>query len=150
MRDSATSDGAAIASAVAEHLVGVGSRTLFSTHYHRLADDREGDTSRVALGHMGCEVAGEAGTETVTFLYTLAAGSCPKSYGMNVARLAGLPESIISAAAERSAALEHGGAAGVGGLVRAAFAAAAEEEEAAGDGKRLRGAWDNARRALRL
>ena len=63
-----------------DHLVGVGSRTLFSTHYHRLADDREGD-ARVRLGHMGCEVkttavgGGGAGaavmTEEVTFLYTL-------------------------------------------------------------------------------
>jgi DNA mismatch repair ATPase MutS len=39
---------------------------------------------------MACEVGtGEGGLEEVTFLYRLTAGSCPKSYGVNVARLAG-------------------------------------------------------------
>ena len=43
----------------------------------------------------------------VTFLYKFAAGACPKSYGLNVARLARLPESILLRAAEKSAEFER-------------------------------------------
>jgi len=114
-RGTATADGAAIAHAVATHLVDARCRTLFSTHYHRLADDHARDPN-VALAHMACRVesprdrAGESsyGRETVTFLYTLATGACPRSYGVNVARLAGLPERVCLAAARRAAHLEDG------------------------------------------
>jgi DNA mismatch repair protein MSH6 len=104
-RGTATTDGAAIAHAVVRHLVDLGARSLFSTHYHRLADDRAGD-ARVRLAHMGCEVSGDRGAERVTFLYALREGACPKSYGVNVARLAGLPESVLKLAAEKSAEME--------------------------------------------
>ena len=43
----------------------------------------------------------------VTFLYTYAGGPCPKSYGLNVARLARLPESVIKRAGEKSAEFER-------------------------------------------
>ena len=111
-RGTATADGAAIACAVASHLIDRRCRTLFSTHYHRLADDHARDPN-VALAHMGCRVeapgggAREYGRETVTFLYTLTSGACPRSYGVNVARLAGLPESVCVAAAARAAHLER-------------------------------------------
>lgn len=63
---------------------------------------------QVALCHMGCKVGStKGGTEEVTFLYTLSPGACPKSYGVNVARLAGMPESILRRAGARSAELEH-------------------------------------------
>ena len=143
-RGTATSDGAAIASAVSDALVRVGCRTLFSTHYHRLADEREGDETRVALGHMGCEVrasGGSGGAEEVTFLYTLTEGACPKSYGVNVARLAGLPESVLGCAARRSAASER---AELAGAARAATRAAAR-----GDAEALTRAWERARREAR-
>ena len=39
---------------------------------------------------MGCKVEAKDGVEKVTFLYRLADGSCPKSYGVNVARIAGM------------------------------------------------------------
>lgn len=57
-------------------------RGLFATHYHRLADDHVDDAA-VSIRHMGCAVEdGHDGMpETVTFLYTLAEGACPKSYG---------------------------------------------------------------------
>ena len=113
-RGTATADGTAIACAVASHLIDKRCRTLFSTHYHRLADDHARDPN-VALAHMACrvELPSEAGAdaygrETVTFLYTLASGNCPRSYGVNVARLAGLPESVCLAAARRAAHLEAG------------------------------------------
>jgi len=105
-RGTSTSDGAAIASAVSDHLVDLGARTMFSTHYHRLADDWAND-ARVRLGHMGCDVRGESGAEEVTFLYKLTEGSCPKSYGVNVARLAGLPEDVVQAAAKASKEMEE-------------------------------------------
>ena len=113
-RGTATADGTAIACAVASHLIDKRCRTLFSTHYHRLADDHARDP-HVALAHMACRVETPSGAgvetlgrETVTFLYTLASGNCPRSYGVNVARLAGLPESVCLAAARRAAHLEAG------------------------------------------
>ena len=48
----------------------------------------------------------KGGLEEVTFLYKLCPGACPKSYGVNVARLAGMPESIMQRASARSAELE--------------------------------------------
>ncbi|KAG2634955.1 hypothetical protein PVAP13_2NG321800 [Panicum virgatum] len=88
-RGTSTSDGQAIAASVLDYLVHqVQCLGLFSTHYHRLAVEHK-DT-KVSLCHMACEVGkGEGGLEEVTFLYRLTAGACPKSYGVNVARLAG-------------------------------------------------------------
>ncbi|URE02376.1 DNA mismatch repair protein [Musa troglodytarum] len=57
----------------------------------------------VSICHMACQVGkGVGGMEEVTFLYRLAPGSCPKSYGVNVARLAGLPTSVLQKAARKS------------------------------------------------
>lgn len=56
---------------------------------------------------MGCKVASsKGGLEEVTFLYKVCPGACPKSYGVNVARLAGMPESILQRASACSAELE--------------------------------------------
>lgn len=44
--------------------------------------------------------------ETITFLYKFTGGSCPKSYGFNVARLAGLPDNVIRQAREKAKELE--------------------------------------------
>lgn len=49
----------------------------------------------------------EGGAESITFLYKLIEGVCPKSYGFNVAHLAGLPPSIISLARQKAAASER-------------------------------------------
>lgn len=49
---------------------------------------------QVALYHMACQVGGIQGLEEVTFLYKLTLGACPKSYGVNVARLAGKSSSF--------------------------------------------------------
>lgn len=106
-RGTATSDGQAIAHAVLEHLSHeTGCRGLFSTHYHHLATDYESDPA-VGLYHMACKVGTQiGGLEEVTFLYKLAQGTCPKSYGVNVARLAGMPDTILERAAKRSAEFE--------------------------------------------
>merc|ERR1711871_588367 len=108
-RGTATHDGSAIAHAVVEHLVSTTRcRCLFATHYHSLVDDWSLDP-RVRLGHMDCIVQGghSLGDEEVTFLYRLCAGSSPKSYGVNVAKLAHLPAAVVELAAQRSREFEE-------------------------------------------
>lgn len=123
-RGTATFDGNAIAFAVVQHLTQVLTvRTMFATHYHALCDEFEGDP-RVAMTHMACFVEDRAdGTADVTFLYQHQTGACPKSYGMNVARLARLPDSVIRRAAAKSEQFEialhsaihaHAGSSGAG------------------------------------
>ncbi|KAL3517379.1 hypothetical protein ACH5RR_019968 [Cinchona calisaya] len=107
-RGTSTSDGQAIAESVLEHLVHkVHCRGMFSTHYHRLASDYERDP-KVSLCHMACQVGkGIGGLEDVTFLYRLTPGACPKSYGVNVARLAGLPDVVLQKATSKSREFEE-------------------------------------------
>ncbi|KFK30776.1 hypothetical protein AALP_AA6G024700 [Arabis alpina] len=102
-RGTATSDGQAIAESVLEHFIGkVQCRGLFSTHYHRLSMDYQ-TNPKVSLCHMACQVGeGISGVEEVTFLYRLTPGACPKSYGVNVARLAGLPDYVLQRAVIKS------------------------------------------------
>jgi DNA mismatch repair protein MSH6 len=114
-RGTSTFDGTAIASAAVKHLVDR-SRclSLFATHYHSLLDDWK-DTANVRLGHMECLVengnvtsrSNEQDESTITFLYTLGEGVCPKSFGINVARLAGLPEDVLSNAKRISCEFEQ-------------------------------------------
>ena len=71
----------------------------------------------VRLGHMECLVGnGEDATSSseqdeadhdITFLYTLGEGTCPKSFGINVARLAGLPEGVLQKAKRISSDFEQ-------------------------------------------
>lgn len=100
-RGTSTFDGTAIASATVKHLVEHNQcLTLFATHYHTLLDEWMCAES-VRLGHMECIVAscddGSSDSDgRITFLYTLGQGVCPKSFGINVARLAGLPDIVLS------------------------------------------------------
>ncbi|XP_068796155.1 DNA mismatch repair protein Msh6 isoform X2 [Struthio camelus] len=97
-RGTATFDGTAIASAVVKELAEkIKCRTLFSTHYHSLVEDYS-HSAAVRLGHMACMVENECedpSQETITFLYKFIEGVCPKSYGFNAARLAGIPEEVV-------------------------------------------------------
>ena len=106
-RGTATFDGNAIAFAVVQHLTSaLTARTMFATHYHALCDEFASNPA-VALTHMACYVEQKPdGTADVTFLYQHVPGPCPKSYGMNVARLAHLPEAIIQRAAAKSEQFE--------------------------------------------
>ncbi|EDW70562.1 probable DNA mismatch repair protein Msh6 [Drosophila virilis] len=108
-RGTATYDGTAIAASVVNFLANLKCRTLFSTHYHNLIDFFHTD-KRITLGHMACMVENEDNTdptqETVTFLYKYTAGACPKSYGFNAAKLAGMPHGIIKRAYELSKKVE--------------------------------------------
>ncbi|XP_067931306.1 DNA mismatch repair protein Msh6-like [Watersipora subatra] len=109
-RGTATHDGTAIASAVLYQLIQVQCRTIFSTHYHSLVDDFK-DDQRVQMGHMACLVdedeSSPDGTQSITFLYKLAPDFCPKSYGFNVARLAGLPTKLIELGLAKAESLER-------------------------------------------
>jgi len=108
-RGTATSDGAAIAAAVLSHMVSeVGCLGMFATHYHRLAEDHRSDPL-VSICHMGAKITpgvSSGDPDEVCFLYKLTKGACPKSYGHNVARLAGLPASVVAQAAVKAAELE--------------------------------------------
>ncbi|XP_055906922.1 probable DNA mismatch repair protein Msh6 [Eupeodes corollae] len=108
-RGTATYDGTAIAASVVNFLANLKCRTLFSTHYHNLIDFFHQD-DRVVLGHMACMVENEdtedPTQETVVFLYKYTSGACPKSYGFNAAKLAGMSHSIIKRAFELSKKVE--------------------------------------------
>lgn len=71
-------------------------------HYHALTRPFEVRNSLVALYHMACVV--DEATRNVTFLYKFEPGASSKSHGVNVARLAGLPEGILSQVCGQSAA----------------------------------------------
>jgi DNA mismatch repair protein MSH6 len=162
-RGTSTHDGAAIASAVLDHLACVTRcRGVFATHYHHVADAHAADPA-VALRHMACAVAPPAaagGAEEVTFTYRLAPGAAPRSHGANVARLAGLPEAVIRRAVAVSGEFEAGGGwgslpaaagGGAGGALAAAArraAAAARAAAAGGGAAALRAAQAEARAAL--
>ncbi|XP_033303420.1 probable DNA mismatch repair protein Msh6 [Bombus bifarius] len=109
-RGTSTYDGTAIAASVVNALTKLNCRTLFSTHYHSLVEDYK-NTKEITLAHMACMVENEeqdeVSQETVTFLYKLSEGACPKSYGFNAARLAGVPSVITNRAHEISKKLEQ-------------------------------------------
>ncbi|KAI9142928.1 muts domain V-domain-containing protein [Paraphysoderma sedebokerense] len=97
-RGTSTFDGYAIAYAVLHHLlVHVGCLGLFSTHYGMLTKEFD-KTPLCGNYHMACHV--DEAEKQVTFLYKLTKGACPKSYGMNVANMAGVPRTIIDRAEE--------------------------------------------------
>ena len=103
-RGTATWDGAAIAHSVVHHLVANSKcRALFATHYHDLVASWAGHAD-VQLGHMDCLVDPES--DTVVFLYKLTDGCSPKSFGINVAKLAKLPKKVLDRAAAKSAEFE--------------------------------------------
>jgi len=93
-RGTSTFDGYSIANAVLRYLTDVKRcRSLYSTHYHMLLDDFR-ETPGIGLFHM----ASKQEEENVTFLYKFKRGECPKSFGINVARMAGLPEKVLQRA----------------------------------------------------
>ena len=95
-RGTATFDGLSIAWAVAEHLHDViGARTLFATHYHELVDLQH---THPAVSNWHVEV--REWKDEIVFLRKVLPGPADKSYGIQVARLAGLPEPNINRARE--------------------------------------------------
>ena len=93
-RGTATFDGLAIAWSVAEHLHdNIRCRAIFATHYHELTDL---STRREAVKN--ASVAVREWNERIIFLRRIVPGAADKSYGIQVARLAGLPQPIIDRA----------------------------------------------------
>lgn len=107
-RGTTTHDGTAIAAAYVNAVRSIKARTFFSTHYHSLVEHYDG-MEGVQTGHMACFVEQEDNRETVTFLYKLTQGQCPKSYGFNVATLAGLPQAIVSVGRQNALDMENTG-----------------------------------------
>lgn len=103
-RGTSTFDGLSIAWSVAEYLHDkVEARTLFATHYHELTAMAH---TRKAVKNYN--VAVKEWSHQIIFLRKIIAGSAEKSYGIQVARLAGLPEEVLDRAKEILLALESG------------------------------------------
>ena len=107
-RGTSTYDGMSIARAIVEyiHEYGDGAKTLFATHYHEL-NDLEEIYSRVRNYHIAVKEVGK----NVIFLRKLAVGGVAHSFGLHVARMAGMPRQVLESAEKTLAALEsqHGG-----------------------------------------
>lgn len=101
-RGTATYDGMALAEAILEHLhAATGCRGIFATHYHQLAE-RIGRLPGIACMQMGVRRGGEG----LVFLHTLEPGVAEGSFGIAVARMAGLPAAILARAQARLRELE--------------------------------------------
>ncbi|KAK0199209.1 muts domain V-domain-containing protein [Desarmillaria ectypa] len=108
-RGTSTFDGMAIADAVLQHLVQlVGCKTLFITHYPSIALGLEKKfPKQIHNLHMGYEAETRiTGFRDITFLYRLTNGIAPESFGVECGALAGLPESLLSVAAEQSSRMK--------------------------------------------
>jgi DNA mismatch repair protein MutS len=96
-RGTATFDGLSIAWSVAEHIAGgeAGPKTIFATHYHELVD-LAADIPGVGNLH----VSAREWQDSIVFLRKIEAGGSDRSFGIQVARLAGLPASVVVRAQE--------------------------------------------------
>ncbi len=105
-RGTSTYDGMSIARAIVEyiHEYGDGAKTLFATHYHEL-NDLEDIYPRVKNFHIAVKEVGK----NVIFLRKLKEGGVAHSFGLHVARMAGMPKQVLESAERTLAALEKGG-----------------------------------------
>jgi DNA mismatch repair protein MutS len=112
-RGTSTYDGVSIAWAVTEHIhEHIGAKTIFATHYHELT--QLGD---LLPGAVNLNVAVRETADRIVFLRRLEEGGADRSYGIQVARLAGLPEALLGRARELLLELEgthSGGGRGLG------------------------------------
>ena len=110
-RGTSTYDGLSIAWAVAEHLHDVvRCRALFATHYHELTE-----LAKTASGVANMAVSAREIGDDIVFLHKLAKGAASRSYGVAVAKHAGVPESVLARARAILAGLESGSALPSGG-----------------------------------
>ncbi|NCC06859.1 MAG: DNA mismatch repair protein MutS [Clostridia bacterium] len=104
-RGTSTFDGMSIARAVVEHIAdkdkGMGCKTLFATHYHELTD-----LENALDGVKNYNIAVKKRGDDITFLRRIIRGPADDSYGIEVAKLAGLPDSVIKRAKEVLKVLE--------------------------------------------
>ena len=106
-RGTSTYDGMSIARAIVEyiHEYGDGAKTLFATHYHEL-NDLEDIYDRVKNYHIAVKEVGK----NIIFLRKLVEGGVAHSFGLHVARLAGMPKQVLESAERTLEALETGNA----------------------------------------
>jgi len=110
-RGTSTYDGLAIAWAVAEHLHdALGCRAMFATHYHELCELARTRKGVANFNVAAREVTAADGTHEVVFLRRLVPGGANRSYGVAVAKLAGIPQIVLARARTMLAELESGGA----------------------------------------
>jgi DNA mismatch repair protein MutS len=103
-RGTSTFDGISIAWAVAEHLHGtVKAKTLFATHFHELTD-----LAMTLHGVKNYNVLVREQADGIVFIRKIVPGGADKSYGIQVARLAGLPQTVVDRAREILLNLEEG------------------------------------------
>ena len=105
-RGTSTFDGMAIARAVLEYAADkkrIGAKTLFATHYHELTD-----IEQEIEGVRNYNIAVRKRGADIVFLRKIVPGAADDSYGVEVARLAGLPDKVVSRARELLRALESG------------------------------------------
>ena len=109
-RGTSTYDGLALADACARHLAGSNrSYTLFATHYFELTALAQ-PSSGIANVHLDAvEHRDQAGNERLVFMHAVKDGPADRSFGLQVAALAGLPRSVVSQARGRLAELEQQG-----------------------------------------
>jgi DNA mismatch repair protein MutS len=98
-RGTSTLDGLSLAWAIAETLAQRGCRTLFATHYHELTALAE-RMPGVANLHVAVREWGPPGGEQIIFLYRILPGRTDRSYGIHVAKIAGLPMPTVARAAQ--------------------------------------------------
>jgi DNA mismatch repair protein MutS len=104
-RGTATFDGLSLAWAIVEYLhalAGGAPRTLFATHYHELTE-----LAVQLSGVLNLRMAVRERGESVAFLHRVEAGPADRSYGIHVARLAGVPREVVTRAEEILANLER-------------------------------------------
>lgn len=112
-RGTATFDGMALAQAIIEYITArIHAKTMFSTHYHELTElDKEIPSLK------NVHVCVKENDDEITFLYKIKEGTMNKSYGINVARLAKLPNELLSRAKEILHELESKGVPSVGNVL---------------------------------
>ncbi len=102
-RGTSTFDGMSIARAVLEHIVKkIGAKTLFSTHYHELTE-----IENQIDGIKNYNICVKKRGETITFLRRIVRGAADGSYGIEVAKLAGIPGSVVTRARQILLELEE-------------------------------------------
>ena len=104
-RGTSTYDGMAIARAVVEYTSSkkIGAKTLFATHYHELTD-MENDYD----GILNYNIAAKKRGDSITFLRKIVRGGTDDSYGIEVAKLAGVPNDVVKRAREILVQIENG------------------------------------------
>ena len=104
-RGTATYDGMAIATAVLEYIDTIGARTLFATHYHELTALAVGQGGN--LSHVAClTIDVREHNNDIVFMHRIVPGVANRSYGIHVAKMAGMPESVVARAESVLANLE--------------------------------------------